>query len=168
MTIDQLDYRFNKRTSGSTFACMVFHYGSNLKAMSWRCSFYGTRSKWNQRITDGITPFLLLLLLLLYTGTDKKKKATLGNIDLYGVTDRQRQRDWGDGGGEMDWEREREGGRERGERERETGEVRGRRRDWYDNTLLHKDKDLSTSWIFCKFVPDDINSNTQYIKQEYN
>ena len=160
MTIDQLDYRFNKRTSGSTFACMVFHYGSNLKAMSWRCSFYGTRSKWNQRITDGITPFLLLLLLL-DTGTNKKKKATFGNIDLYGETDRQTDRDRQTGEvGEGRWT----------ERERESlwrwgagGEI-----DWYGNTLLHTDKDLSTSWLFCKFVPDDINSNTQYIKQEYN
>ena len=24
-----------------------------------------------------------------------------------------------------------------------------------DNTLLHKDKDLSTSWLFYKSVPDD-------------
>ena len=40
-----------------------------------------------------------------------------------------------------------------------------------DNTLLHKDKDLSTSWpfflFFYKSVPDDKNCNTQYVKQEY-
>ena len=36
-----------------------------------------------------------------------------------------------------------------------------------DNTLLHKDKDLSTSQLFYKSVPDDKHSNTQYIKQEY-
>ena len=37
-----------------------------------------------------------------------------------------------------------------------------------ENTLLHKHKDLSTSRLFCKSVPDDKHSNTQYIKQEYN
>ena len=37
-----------------------------------------------------------------------------------------------------------------------------------DNTLLHKDKDLSTNQLFYKSVPDDKHSNTQYIKQEYN
>ena len=36
-----------------------------------------------------------------------------------------------------------------------------------DNTLLHKDKRLSTSWLFYKSVPDDKHSNTQYVKQEY-
>ena len=36
-----------------------------------------------------------------------------------------------------------------------------------DNTLLHKDKDLSTIWLFCKYVPDDKHSNTQYFKQKY-
>ena len=48
------------------------------------------------------------------------------------------------------------------ERERE------REREREDNTLLHKDKDLSTSWLFCRSVPDDKHSHTQYIKQEYN
>ena len=37
-----------------------------------------------------------------------------------------------------------------------------------DNTLLPKDKDLSTIQLFCKSVPDDKHSDTQYIKQEYN
>ena len=37
-----------------------------------------------------------------------------------------------------------------------------------ENDLLHKDKDLNTIRLFCKFVPDDKHSNTQYIKQEYN
>ena len=35
-----------------------------------------------------------------------------------------------------------------------------------DNTWLHRDKDLSTSRLFCKSVPDDKHSNTQYIKHE--
>ena len=33
------------------------------------------------------------------------------------------------------------------------------------NILLHKDKDLSTSRLFYKSVPDDKHSNTQYVKQ---
>ena len=37
-----------------------------------------------------------------------------------------------------------------------------------DDTLLHKYEDLSTSRLFCKSVPDDKHSNTQYIKQEFN
>ena len=36
-----------------------------------------------------------------------------------------------------------------------------------ENTLLHKDKDLSASQLFYKSVPDDKYSNIQYIKQEY-
>ena len=47
------------------------------------------------------------------------------------------------------------------ERERE----RERERD--DNTFLCKDKDLSTSRLFYRSVPDDKCSNTQYIKQDY-
>ena len=39
----------------------------------------------------------------------------------------------------------------------------GRKRD---NTLLHRDKDLSMSQLFCKSVSDDKHSNTQYIKQK--
>ena len=34
-----------------------------------------------------------------------------------------------------------------------------------DNTLLHMDKELSTSWLFYKSVPNDKHSSTQYIKQ---
>ena len=34
-----------------------------------------------------------------------------------------------------------------------------------DNTLLHRDKDLSTSRLFCISVPDDKHSNTQYIRE---
>ena len=37
-----------------------------------------------------------------------------------------------------------------------------------EKDLLHKDKDLNTIRLFCKFVPDDKHSKTQYIKQEYN
>ena len=37
-----------------------------------------------------------------------------------------------------------------------------------DDTLLQKDKALTTSPLFYKSVPDDKHSNTQYIKQEYN
>ena len=37
-----------------------------------------------------------------------------------------------------------------------------------ENTLLHRDKDLSTSRHFCKSVPNDKHSNTQYIRQEYS
>ena len=40
-------------------------------------------------------------------------------------------------------------------------------REREDNTLLHKDKDLSTSRIFYKSVPDDKHSNRPYVKQEY-
>ena len=36
-----------------------------------------------------------------------------------------------------------------------------------DNTLLHKDKDLSTSRLFSKSVPDDKHSNTQCINQRH-
>ena len=60
-----------------------------------------------------------------------------------------------------------EGWRER-EREREGERERERERDKIDNTLLHRDKDLSTCRLFCKSVPDDKHSNTQYIKQEFN
>ena len=49
------------------------------------------------------------------------------------------------------------------EREREREE---KRRE--DNTLLHRDKDLSTCRLFCKSVTDDKHSNTQYIKQKFN
>ena len=39
----------------------------------------------------------------------------------------------------------------------------------YDNTLLHRDKDLSTSRLFCCCCCcKSWHSNTQYIKQEYN
>ena len=48
-----------------------------------------------------------------------------------------------------------------GAREREREKIR------YDNTLLHRDKDLSTCRLFCKSVPDDKHSNTQYIKQKF-
>ena len=34
-----------------------------------------------------------------------------------------------------------------------------------ENTLLHKDKDLSSSRLFYKSVPDDKPSNTQYEKE---
>ena len=51
--------------------------------------------------------------------------------------------------------------RQLGEREREGGWER-------ENTLLHKDKNLSTSrFFFYKSVPDDKHGNTQYVKQEY-
>ena len=55
-----------------------------------------------------------------------------------------------------------------GERERERGWEREREREGEreDNTLLHRDKDLSTSRLFCKSVPDDKHSNTQYMKSE--
>ena len=56
---------------------------------------------------------------------------------------------------------ERERKREKRERERREQE------EEEDNTLLHKDKDLSTSRLFYKSVPDDKHSNTQYVKQEY-
>ena len=36
-----------------------------------------------------------------------------------------------------------------------------------DNTLLLEDKDLSSSGLFYKSVPDNKHSNTQCIKQEY-
>ena len=58
--------------------------------------------------------------------------------------------------GRGEWQRDGDGGGG-GERERE--------RD--DNTLLHKDKDLSTSRLFYKSIPDDKHSNTRYVKQEY-
>ena len=47
------------------------------------------------------------------------------------------------------------------ERERERGG------EGEDNTLIHKDKDLSTGRLFYKSVPYDKHSNTQYVKQEY-
>ena len=34
-----------------------------------------------------------------------------------------------------------------------------------DNTLLYKDKYLSTSRLFYKYIPDDKPRNTQYVKQ---
>ena len=58
---------------------------------------------------------------------------------------------------ERDRDRDRE--RER-QRQRETERQR-------DSTLIHKDKDLSTSRLFYESVPDDKHSNTQYVKQEY-
>ena len=61
-------------------------------------------------------------------------------------------------------ERERERERERRERERERGE---REREEKSNTLLHRDKDLSTCRFFAKSIPDDKHSNTQYIKQKF-
>ena len=51
------------------------------------------------------------------------------------------------------------------ERERETERETEIERE--DNTLLHKDKDLSTSQLFCKSVPDYKHSNTQYINQKF-
>ena len=36
--------------------------------------------------------------------------------------------------------------------------------DRWGNTLLHKDKDLSTSRLFHKSVADDKHSNTQYLE----
>ena len=60
---------------------------------------------------------------------------------------------------------ERKKRRENEERERERENEREREEK---NILLHKDKDLSTIRLFCKSVPDDKHSNTQYIKQEYN
>ena len=42
------------------------------------------------------------------------------------------------------------------EREREREREEKRRED---NTLLHRDKDLSTCRLFCKSVPDDKHSN---------
>ena len=81
--------------------------------------------------------------------------------------DRQRQRDRDktetDRQTETEAERERMPSNER-EREREIREEKRRE----DNTLLHRDKDLSTCRLFCKSVPDDKHSNTQYIKQEFN
>ena len=70
-------------------------------------------------------------------------------------------------------DRERERGRERErERERETEtetetETERQRQRQRENTLLHKDKDLNTSRLLYKSVPDDKHSNTQYVKQEY-
>ena len=58
--------------------------------------------------------------------------------------------------------KKRERVRER-QRERER-EERERKRE--DNTLLHKNTDLSTSQLFYRSVPDDKHSNTQYVKQE--
>ena len=37
-----------------------------------------------------------------------------------------------------------------------------------ESILLHKDKDLSTSQLFNKSVPDGKHSNTQYVKQDYD
>ena len=59
-----------------------------------------------------------------------------------------------------------EGGWGGGGREIET--EKGAEMGFRDNTLSHKDKYLSTSRLFCKSVPDDKHSNTQYIKQENN
>ena len=42
-----------------------------------------------------------------------------------------------------------------------------REREIEDTTLLQKDKDLSTSRLFYKSVPDVKHSNAQYIKQKY-
>ena len=50
------------------------------------------------------------------------------------------------------------------ERERERKGERGEREE---KIILYKNKDLSTSWLFYKSVPDGKHSNTQYIKQEY-
>ena len=48
------------------------------------------------------------------------------------------------------------------ERERKQKE-----KSYLANFLLHKDKDLSTSRLFYKSVPDDKHGNTQYGKQEH-
>ena len=71
-----------------------------------------------------------------------------------GGSERERQRQT-----HRETDRQREGGRE-GWREREREQKR-------KNTLLHKDKDLSTSRLFYKSVPGDKHGNTQYVKQEY-
>ena len=55
------------------------------------------------------------------------------------------------------------GGGEERDRDRQTD----RQKERENNTLLHKNKDLSTSRLFYKSVPDDEHSNTQYVKQEY-
>ena len=65
-------------------------------------------------------------------------------------------------------DRQRQGQREtETERHRETeaDRDRGDRDTHRDNTLLHRDKDLSTCRLFFQSVPDDNHSNTQYIKQ---
>ena len=55
------------------------------------------------------------------------------------------------------------------ERRRSTAPLRVCVCVWGDNTLLHKDKDLSTNLFFIyKSVPDDNHSNTQHVNQEYN
>ena len=60
------------------------------------------------------------------------------------------------------WERE---GGDR-EREREIGRDRQtyRQTEEEDNTVLHKDKDLTTSRFFYRSVPNGKHSNTQYVK----
>ena len=53
-------------------------------------------------------------------------------------------------------------------REREKRREEKREREREEKTLLHKDKDLSTSRLFFyKSVPDDKHRNTQNVKQEY-
>ena len=47
------------------------------------------------------------------------------------------------------------------ERERACVCVRERERERRDNTLLHRDKDLSTCRLFCKSVPDDNHSKRE-------
>ena len=51
--------------------------------------------------------------------------------------------------------------------QKERGGGGGEEREREDNTLLHKDKDLSTSRLFYKSVPADKHGNIQYVKQEY-
>ena len=48
---------------------------------------------------------------------------------------------------------------------RERGGGGGERERERENTLLHKDKDLSTSRLFYQSVPADKLNNTQYVKQ---
>ena len=57
----------------------------------------------------------------------------------------------------MDRER---GGGGRGERGRDRDRERHRERQKENNTLLHKNKDLNTSRLFYKSVPDNKHSNT--------
>lgn len=42
----------------------------------------------------------------------------------------------------------------------------GKRQEGRENTLLQKDKGLSTSGLFHKSVPGDTYGNTQYVRQE--
>ena len=56
------------------------------------------------------------------------------------------------------------------ERDRQTDRQTDRDTDREENTLLHKDKDLSTIGFFVLFyksVPDNKHGNTKYVKQEY-